>query len=120
MSSLRNETVTVRKTKKLNRQKLVRMARRFGLAPIVYRELQLGYDQVVPKACGEALVAAKYVTIVKSGAEKLVEVPIIDLEPEVDTTEDQTPVVTLNDDESDNTEYDEDNSDDDKDESGSE
>jgi hypothetical protein len=60
------KTVRVQKTEQLDQRKLQRIARRFGIAPISVRELQLGYTEDVPEAAAKQLEEAGFVKRVKT------------------------------------------------------
>ena len=53
-----SKTIRVIKTDRLNRKKLKRVARRYGVAPIAVRELQLGYVEELPESVALKMIEA--------------------------------------------------------------
>ncbi len=75
--------VKVIKTRRLNQRKLQRMARKFAIAPIVVRELQLGYVEELDERAAAALIKAGYVrkANAEDGALRTVKDNVIKVEP---------------------------------------
>jgi len=84
-------TVRVEKTAKLNQVKLIRISRRYSIAPIDVRELQLGFSVDIPIGMAEELLKDGYVKRVKSRPrtlQKRIQIP--EFEKNLDNTSEDT------------------------------